>query len=366
MRTTYTFILILTLLMADHLAPAQADSIDIEQLAGYYDVGVKPGKPFFRSRWYTRENKLYAIFDSDIDREVMIYTNGELCYNIFFSESDLPQVLDDTTYYLILTIEGEKLENFKIKRPRREWSTDLYGARNKSLDTMAFDTERSLVNNYKTDHFTIQYSALDSALVPSVSATLENNYSRLLSDFQRQNLPHTTVRIYPELDVYHNAVLTPGAPNWQMGRAWTNDEIRMLSPITAQRISGESINISEIVLHEFVHCIHLSMISNTTRVPGWLWEGLAIYKGCCRWIENPKDLEYVKNGKYPSLKKISNDRTSQMKYELGYYLIEFIEKEYGWEKVLELIKTNGDIKKTLHVSIKQFEKEFYTFLEASF
>jgi hypothetical protein len=155
-------------------------------------------------------------------------------------------------------------------------------------------------------------------------------------------------------------VLTPGAPAWQMGRAWTKREIRMLSPKVAQEISKESQNAGDIVLHEFVHCLHLHLVKSATRVPGWLWEGVAMYQGCCRWAD-PKDLEYVKKKKYPSLKQIEQDRTFQKKYDLGYALIEFIDKTYGWEKVVELIKKNGDIEGALGIPVKEFERSFYSY-----
>ncbi|MTI40968.1 hypothetical protein [Fulvivirga lutimaris] len=355
-----------SLLFAQEAVSKLDDQIPLEQFVGYYDVGIKPGKPFFRSRWYLREGKLFAIYDSDKDRELQLYENGKLRYNIVMDESELPEVLDDTTYYLILNVEEKKLKSFIVKRPRRDWPTDLYGARNEKLSPLAVDTEESLKETTSTDHFTIQYSYQDAALIPKLSSTLEDRYDNLLSTFGVENLPITNIRIYPDLETYHNAVLTPDAPNWQMGRAWDSNEIRMLSPITAEKESGEAINLNEIVLHEFVHCIHLNLINETTRVPGWFWEGLAMYKGCCKWIENPKELDYVKKKKYPSLKKISNERNSEMKYDLAYYLIEYIDKKYGWDKVLELIDSNGNVESTLGVSNKGFEKAFYTYIDEEY
>jgi len=55
-----------------------------------------------------------------------------------------------------------------------------------------------------------------------------------------------------------------------------------------------------------------------------------------------------------------------MAYELGFYVIEYIESKFGWERVLELIDTGGDIKAVLHQSRSQFEKGFYGFLEENY
>ena len=89
---------------------AQKNSkVDIEALVGYYNVGVKPKKPFFRSRWYMKDKELYTIYDSDQDRLLKLYQDGKLRHNIIFNEDDVPEVRDDTTYYLILTLENNKL-----------------------------------------------------------------------------------------------------------------------------------------------------------------------------------------------------------------------------------------------------------------
>jgi hypothetical protein len=254
--------------------------------------------------------------------------------------------------------KDDKAISFKVARPRDKWPTDLFGERIASLDKYAIDTEERLTNTLTSSHFEVQFSNNDSVVVRDIISSLEAKYDALIQSFELNSTTIISIKIYPDIETYHNAVLTPGAPAWQMGRAWTKREIRMLSPKVAQQISNESQNAGEIVLHEFVHCLHLHLVKSATRVPGWLWEGVAMYKGCCRWAE-PKDLDYMKKKKYPSLKQIEQDRTYQKKYELGYALIEFIDKTYGWEKVLELMKRNGDIKAVLGMSVKEFERAFY-------
>ncbi len=282
---------------------------------------------------------------------------------IFLSEKDVEVVDTDSTYYLILNFEKDRLESFRVIRPRSIWPTDLYGYRNYKLTNLAINTEKELVYSYQTAHFLFEYSALDTAFIPQVAWKLEEEYGDLMKDFEQENFPTTKVRIYPDLKTYHNAVLTPGAPEWQMGRAWDSNEIRMLSTVKAEEIRNEKINPYEMILHEYIHCIHMSMIPETQRPVGWLWEGIANYKGCCKWTDNPFQLDYMREGKYPSLKQIDRDPTSELRYMLGPYLIEFIESRYGWESMIDLIRTNGDIKRSLDISPKEFEKAFYKDLE---
>ena len=344
----------------------QGPIIPLEQFVGYYNVGVKPNKPFFKSRWYLRDGKLFSIYDSDRDREIVPYHNGKLQPTIFLSEKDVQIKEKDSTYYLVLNFENEQLQSFRVIRPRSEWPTDLYGYRVKQLDEWAIDTERMLTFHYETEHFSFDCSPLDSAQIPALGSYLESKIGRLLDDFNIEKLPSIKIRIYPDFNSYHNAVLTPNAPKWQRGRAWDSDEIRMLSPITAKEETGEDVQLKNVVLHEFIHCIHLNMIKDGTRVPGWLWEGIAMYKGCCQWVDNPNDLDYIKKGNKPTLKQIENDRSYQMKYDLGYFIIQFLDHKYGWDKVLQLIDSNGRLKDVLGVSTREFQKEFYDYLEKNY
>jgi hypothetical protein len=335
--------------------PQTSRSGDLEKYVGYYDVGVKPGHPSFRARMYLRGPELYIIFDGDKDHRLIMQDHGQLRYEF------------DTLsrYTMTFAFENNRVKTFKVARPRDKWSTDLYGSRNSSLDQFAVDTEALLDHVLSTTHFNFYSPAADSATTKKFSALLEKNYDDLLRSFGLTSIDKISIRVYPDLATYHNSVLTPNAPAWQMGRAWTKKEIRMLSPGVAQNISKEEINLNEIVLHEFVHCLHLHLVKTATRVPGWLWEGVAMYKGCCEWGD-PKTLEYLIKKKYPTLKEITMDNTHQKKYDLGYYLIEFVDETYGWEKVQALIRNNGDIKNVLNISVRDFEKKFYDFMERNY
>ncbi|NQZ74734.1 MAG: hypothetical protein HRT61_01275 [Ekhidna sp.] len=338
----------------------------LDQFVGYYDVGVRPNRPFFKSRWYLKEGKLFTIYDSDIDRAFVPYVDGAPATTVFFSEEEVEITDTDSTYYLVLNFEDDQLESFRVIRPRSEWPTDLYGYRNEALNELAIHTEEALSNRTETEHFIFEYSDIDTMLIPDVASKLEVNYSSLIEQFGLEDFPKTTIRIYPNLETYHNAVLTPGAPQWQMGRAWDTNEIRMLSTVVAKEIMGEIDDTAELILHEFIHCIHLSMIPDTQNPVGWLWEGIATYKGCCKWINSPYEHKGLKKRKKITLKSIDKDRTFELKYVLGYFLIEYIEQTFGWDSVLDLIRTNGDIAQSLGLSVKDFERDFNDYLAQNY
>lgn len=332
----------------------------LSQFVGYYNVGIKPNKPFFKSRWYLKDGALYTIYDSDIDRKFEPYSGGKLSYNVVYDEKDLPEIKEsDTTYYVVLTFKKDRLEQFKVIRPRKEWPTDLYGYRIPELDELAVNAEKQMTQELRTDNFRFIYSRKDDLFVKSFSSKIESLYNRLLDEFRSEPLPVTTYKLYPDLESYHNGVLTPGAPEWQKGRVWTENEIKLVSPTYLETELNEPIS-DDLLIHEYVHIIHWNKFGDPGNIPKWLWEGVALYKGCCAW-DDIDQLDYLKKEKFPSLKKINWN--GEFQYQLGYYLIEFIDAKWGWEKVIELMTNNGDIEVTLSLSVKTFEKEFYDYLK---
>ncbi len=335
----------------------------LEQLVGYYDVGTKPNKPFFKSRWYLKDGELYTIYDSDIDRKFTPYENGRLSYNVFVNPQDVPKIdKDDTTYYAVLTFNNDRLEQFRIIRPRSEWKTDLYGYRIKELDALAVSPEKDMTSALETKNFRFVYTETDESFVREFSQKIETIRPRLLKDFQMQQVPLTTFKIYPDLESYHNGVLIPGAPEWQQGRVWTESEIKLVSPSYLHAEQGEVIS-DDLLVHEYIHILHWNKMGDPNAIPKWLWEGVALYKGCCSW-GNVKALDYLDKGDYPSLREINWN--SQMQYELGYYLVEFIVTQWGWDKILDLITSNGDIKHSLGMPVKKFEEQFYQYMQEKY
>lgn len=364
MKIIVTFlILILTNSLFAQKTNKASEIRPLSEFVGYYNVGVKPNKPFFKSRWYLKDGKLYTIYDSDIDRQFKPFTDGKLNYNVVYDEKKLPEIKEgDSTYYAVLTFENHQLEQFKIIRPRKKWSTDLYGYRIPELDEIAIDAEKQMTQELRSDNFRFIYSQKDEAFVKNFSKKIELLNSKLLDEFRSEPLTVTTFKLYPNLESYHNGVLTPGAPEWQKGRVWTENEIKLVSPTYLETELKEPIS-DDLLIHEYVHIIHWNKFGDPRNIPKWLWEGVALYKGCCVW-DDINQLEYLQKEKFPSLKRINSN--SEYQYQLGYYLIEFIDTKWGWDKVIQLMENNGDIKATLALSVKAFENELYGYIKGNY
>ena len=82
--------------------------------------------------------------------------------------------------------------------------------------------------------------------------------------------------------------------------------------------------------------------------------------------EDLKKINYVLNRKIPSLKALNKGSHYTMNYDLGYSFIEYIRSRWGFDSVIQLIRTNGSIRKTLGISNQEFQEDWYTFIYATY
>lgn len=200
-----------------------------------------------------------------------------------------------------------------------------------------------------TEHFRFMYSAIDSISVDTIAIDMEKNYKRILNDFKLKNIPTVNVRIYPGLESFHKGINFPNAPDQVLATAFGKDDIRMVSP---NNPGPESWMLAYAAPHEFTHCVHLN-IDYSPNNPRWLWEGIAQYEA--RWFFDPKELGIIGEKEFPALTDLSNG----MEYMLGFVVIEAIKELWGFDTVISLIKTRGDVQKVLHIDDKLFEEKIF-------
>ena len=115
------------------------------------------------------------------------------------------------------------------------------------------------------------------------------------------------------------------------------------------------------VLHEYVHLVHLALNPSFNNNPRWLWEAVAVYESGRPPIQKLADLKCFAKEKYPTIEELDTHPFNI--YRVGFYLTDYIVKTWGQESLTQLIKSNGNINKTLDISIKEFEKNWIDFLK---
>ena len=119
--------------------------------------------------------------------------------------------------------------------------------------------------------------------------------------------------------------------------------------------------------HEFVHASSLKINNELGHKSRWLWEAFAIYEA--NEFVHPKNLAYLRNGKFPSIAELNGEfdgEGANRIYNVGYLLSEFVIETWGSEKYLELIIESANIEKALALSTEEFEAQWKEFVTSKY
>lgn len=209
---------------------------------------------------------------------------------------------------------------------------------------LPIDGER-LTMRIQTSHFQILGGGSPDATLRGAADSLEREYARILGDLAVSTHPVVTVRIYQDPTSYYNELTRYFGTRYQAtGYITGPTELRLLD--------GGNLNTN--VVHEFVHAVSLSVNPRFGNNPRWFWEVVALYEN--GEFVNPRLIESVVNGRFPTLQQLSADLNADTQiYQLGYVLGEFIVSRYGRAAFLRLIDTNADLQGVLGLTAAEFE-----------
>ncbi len=211
-------------------------------------------------------------------------------------------------------------------------------------------------DNMNSQHF--RYYCHDGIAVESIESiktALEENYDRIVNDLQPENLTEVTVRIWGNTENFENAmeadlgIRYSGATGYLYGK--TEFRIMLLS------------SSPKIAVHEFAHVVSLHVNWTISNNPRWFWETVAVYES--QDFVDPKQLTYMVSGDYPAISELNRDYNegNQKIYSLGFVIGEFIIENWGKEGFRNLILTNADIQSVLGITVNEFERQLYVFIE---
>jgi hypothetical protein len=245
----------------------------------------------------------------------------------------------------LFTRKNGKIETMVSQRPGQ--SLELKKISDTPDDFNKADSLLTLKRS--TRHFRFFYSKIDSVSINLIASKLENSYNKILADLKVKEIPVVAVRIYPDLKRFHQGINFPNAPDNILATAFGKDDIRMVSPNSAD---VDSLMLMNGLTHEFTHCIHLN-IDYSPNNPRWLWEGLAMFES--DWFFDPQEIDFIKNKNFPPLATLGNG----MEYMLGYVIIEAIKDIWGFDTVINLVKKRGNVQAVLNLDNKQFEEKIF-------
>ncbi len=133
-------------------------------------------------------------------------------------------------------------------------------------------------STHASDHFTVRYTALDTATVAETATTLEGHYARITGDLGVTSQPRVTVTLHVDRASLQEAVrpIVGALPSFASGLVTGPDSIHILSPnLTGQWTYATAVTA---LVHEFAHCVSLTLNPSFGNHPRWLWESVALYE----------------------------------------------------------------------------------------
>jgi len=230
----------------------------------------------------------------------------------------------------------------------------------------------------RTAHFLIRLHRDDKPIIGATAATLSEAAYKSMAARYNVTLPNPIlIEIFPKHDEF--AVRCFGLPGAQV---FLGICFGRLVAMDSPRARGQGdFNWQETLWHEIAHVFHLELTAN--RIPRWLAEGIAVYEATNARREWDMNMEVVmiralRSAELLPLRDLDDGFTRRPDLvSLAYYqasqIIAFIERKYGFNKVLALFpyfrqgkKTDEAISAVFGQSVDEFDKAFQEFLRERF
>lgn len=214
---------------------------------------------------------------------------------------------------------------------------------------------------YESQHFVIYYEKQDENVVKDISNQLNDGYNKIFEAININTTYKTEVYVYK--NIYELHVKKYGLLGMLFGPKWyIGDNIENKVIIVSPNNPGPEHSYSSIIdatLHEYVHTLMWNINPNLSK---FLNEGMAGYIS-----GNTKPGYKFQTLPNFSDTKISNPITfgNEGMYPVSYTYIEYLDENYGMEKVLELVST-GDYNKTFSRSEEDMFNEWIEFLQLNY
>ena len=212
------------------------------------------------------------------------------------------------------------------------------------------------MQTYNTPHFTIYYEELNQQTLKDIEKKLETSYPDIQDFFGLSGNYKGRVVVYKTIERFQRAylgiILSMFYGDWANGAAY-DDIVLVTSPENSgsQNTYDDTL---EVILHEYVHTV---VYQQNEMANIWLDEGLATYLAGQESKLPPKVPEFKAMQAEDFNSFLENDG-----YAFSYKYVEFLEKTYGSEKIVQLIKTN-DYEEALGKTALEIYNEWLLYME---
>ena len=212
------------------------------------------------------------------------------------------------------------------------------------------------MQTYDTPHFTIHYEELNQQTLKDIENKLETSHPDIQDFFGLNSNYRGRMVVYKTIERFQRAylgiILSMLYGDWANGAAY-NDIVLVTSPENpgSQNTYDDTL---EVILHEYVHTV---VYQQNEMANIWLDEGVATYLAGQESKLSPKIPEFKAMQAEDLNSFLENDG-----YAFSYKYVEFLEKNYGSEKIVQLIKTN-DYEEALGKTGLEIYNEWLLYME---
>ena len=226
----------------------------------------------------------------------------------------------------------------------------------------------------RTEHFEVRMSQSDAVVLwPYMAPLIEENWATLTEKYGFEPEAPVLIEIFDRTEDF--AVRSVGLPDiGPLVGICFGKVVTLISPATLDA------NWQEILWHELVHVFTLQMTNN--RMPRWLSEGISTWEerearpewGRRQGIELVRAVEDEKLLPVASLNEgftgANSNEDLGFAYFQSYLVVDFIAKEYGFEKMVELINQYALIKEESEMfsavfgkPVEEFDADFRNWID---
>lgn len=227
----------------------------------------------------------------------------------------------------------------------------------------------------RTEHFEVRMSQSDAVVLwPYMAPLIEENWATLTEKYGFEPEAPVLIEIFDRTEDF--AVRSVGLPDiGPLVGICFGKVVTLISPATLDA------NWQEILWHELVHVFTLQMTNN--RMPRWLSEGISVWEerearpewGRRQGIELVRAVEDEKLLPVANLNEgftgANSNEDLGFAYFQSYLVVDFIAKEYGFDKMVELINQYALIKEESEMfstvfgkPVEEFDADFRTWIDS--
>lgn len=235
--------------------------------------------------------------------------------------------------------------------------------------------ETSLPCIRESTYAIINFCEQDSDVVDVLLGMIERNYPRIADHLQHRLDKKIIVELYPSLEDFHQAIGCTDGPDWLCTNlSGTNGIIKMVSPLNPgpyhrydSTLLTMEMSIAGIIVHD-------KLSKNGNVIPHWFRRGISIYETQEKLPEvlaltKRRISKAFKEMQLPTLESFKyGDLSSPFAGDVGfsYSLVQFIDKKFGYDKVLVLLDNFSAFEEIIGLSLEEFEAQWLEFLNENY